>query len=126
MASPVRGASVARFLLAAPFFVAASSGGAFALAASVAPSVADAADGFNLRVIVKLAAPSGDTAAIAAEASRQASLPVTYAAAVDGTWHALQLHCADRAACDAAFARLRLSARYLAVELEGRKSRMMN
>ena len=123
--SPARGASIARLLLAAPF-VAASAGAAFGLAASAAPAVADAAEGFNLRVIVKLPAPSGDTAAIAAEASRQAGLPVTYAAAVDGTWHALQLRCADRAACDAALARLRHSTRYLAVELDGRKRRMMN
>lgn len=86
----------------------------------------DAAEGFELRVIVKLPSSSADASAIAADASRQAGVPVTYAAPVDGTWHALQLHCPDRAECDAAVARLRRGDRYLAVELDGRKRRLVN
>lgn len=123
MASSVRGASVVRYLLAAPF-VAASAAAAFGASGGAGASIADAAEGARLRVIVKLAAPSGDAMAIAAAATHEAGVPVSYAASVDATRHALVLHCADRAACDSALGRLRQSARYSAVELDGRKSRM--
>jgi hypothetical protein len=92
-----------------------------ACAASVAASAA--AEGVDTRVLVKLTQPAGDTTAIAAEASRLAGLPVRYAASVDGVWHALVLHCADAAACDAAMVRMRLSGVYAAVALDGHKSR---
>jgi hypothetical protein len=74
-------------------------------------------------VLVKLAHPSDDTAAIAAEASRQAGVPVRYGAAVSSAWHALSLHCPDAAACDAAIVRLRQSSVYTAVELDARKQK---
>ena len=98
---------------------------AAALAACAAAAPKDfAADATPLRVMVKLVRPSEDAAAIAAEAARVAGVPVTYAAATSATWHALALHCAGAAECDAAVARLRgAGASYQAVEIEGRKSR---
>jgi hypothetical protein len=75
----------------------------------------------SLRVMVQLVHASEDAAAIGAEASRIAGVPVDHAAATSTTWHALALHCAG-AECDAAIARLRAAgAVYRAVEIEGRK-----
>ena len=72
--------------------------------------------------MVKLARGSEDASAIAAEASRVAGVPVSYAAATSSTWHALCLHCAG-AECDAAIARLRAAGTiYQAVEIDGRKT----
>ena len=77
----------------------------------------------SIRVLVKLASPSTDRKAIAAEASRQAGVPVRYAAAVSPQWHALLLPCADSMACEAAFAGLqKADSPYLAVERDDRKS----
>jgi hypothetical protein len=99
---------------------------AAALAAcAAAPAPKDlAAETAPLRVMVKLVHPSEDTAAIGAEATRVAGVPVTYAAATSASWHALALHCTSPAECDAAVARLRgAGATYQAVEIEGRKTR---
>lgn len=98
---------------------------AAALAACTAPAPRErAAEAAPLRVMVKLAHPSEDAAAISAEATRVAGVPVTYAAATSASWHALALHCAGPAECEAAVARLRgAAATYQAVEIEGRKSR---
>ena len=95
-----------------------------ALAACARPSTADSeAGGVDMRVLVKLVAPSTDAVAIAAEASRRAGVPVRYAAAVSPQWHAVSLHCADAATCASAVERLRqAAATYLAVEPDGRKS----
>ena len=83
-----------------------------------------AARAVELRVLVKLVRPSQDTAAIAAEATRQAGVPASYAASVSAAWHSLSLRCVDAAACDAAVARLRqASGVYEAVELDARKQR---
>ncbi|HEY2561016.1 MAG TPA: hypothetical protein VGI48_15020 [Caldimonas sp.] len=77
-----------------------------------------------LRVMVKLVHGSDDAAAIGAEATRIAGVNVSYAAATSPLWHALALHCASAAECDAAIARLRAAATvYQAVEIEGRKTR---
>ena len=94
---------------------------ASALAACAAPREA-ASSAASLRVMVKLARSSEDANAIAAEASRVAGVPVSYAAATSSTWHALFLHCAG-SGCDAAIARLRAAATiYQAVEIDGRKT----
>ncbi|HZV94005.1 MAG TPA: hypothetical protein VFF72_12370 [Caldimonas sp.] len=99
---------------------------AASLAACAAPSVSASASmprEVDVRIIVKLLQPSGDTAAIAADAARRAGVEVTYAAAVSGVWHALVLHCPDAAACTAATVRLRDSGAYADVEIDGRKRR---
>lgn len=116
-----RAARSARVLLAAPF---AAAFAASALSACAAPAADPAAGGVQLRVLVKLAHPSEDRAAIAAEATRQAGVPASYAASVSAAWHALSLRCVDASACDAAVLRLRqASGVYEAVELDGRKQR---
>ena len=97
-----------------------------ALAACVGPSPdrVVAAQATPLRVLVKLVRPSEDAAAIGAEATRVAGVPVTYAAATSASWHALALHCAKGAACDAALGRMRAAVEvYQAVEIDGRKAR---
>ena len=95
------------------------------LAACAALPLADpVAQPVVVRVLVKLVSPSGDAAAISAEASRRAGVPVTYAAAASVNWHALALRCASAAECDAAIERMRSArATYDAVEIEGRKQR---
>lgn len=95
---------------------------ACALVACAAPRVAGADGTESLRVRVKLARPSEDASAIAAQATRIAGIAVTYAAATSATWHALDLHCAG-ARCDAAIARLRAADTfYQTVEIDGRKA----
>jgi hypothetical protein len=126
MAPSARSAGLVPSLLAARFSVVAFGAAAIALAACAAPSSAAAAgQEFAVRVVVKLAHPSDDTAAIAAEASRQAGVEVRYGAAVSSAWHALSLHCPDAAACEAAIVRLRQSSVYTAVELDARKQRVV-
>ena len=112
-----RGASAAPAAAACVF--------AAALTACAAPAPKDfAAQAAPLRVMVKLVRPSEDTAAIGAEATRVAGVPVTHAAATSASWHALALHCASAAECDVAVARLRgAGAVYQTVEIEGRKAR---
>ncbi|MEO8524645.1 MAG: hypothetical protein ABI460_08005 [Caldimonas sp.] len=79
----------------------------------------------NVRILVKLTRPTGDHAAIAAEASRQAGVAAKYAASVSAAWHALVLHCSDAAECDLAITRLQqASGSYEAVERDGRKQRL--
>jgi hypothetical protein len=108
-------------LRAAPFAVALA---ASALSACAAPAAAPTVGGVEVRVLVKLARPSQDSTAIAAEATRSAGVSASYASAVSAGWHALVLHCPDAPACDAAMLRLRqTSAVYEAVELDGRKQR---
>ena len=95
---------------------------ASALAACAAPREGGADAVAPLRVMVKLTRASDDANAIAAEATRIAGVPVSYAAATSSTWHALALQCA-RARCEAAIARLRAAGTvYQAVEIDGRKS----
>lgn len=96
---------------------------AAALAACTAPGATAADASAPLRVMVKLVRGTEDANAIAAEASRVAGVPVSYAAATSPTWHSLALHCAGAARCDAAIARLRAAgAIYRAVEIDGRKT----
>jgi hypothetical protein len=96
---------------------------AAALAACAAPSATAADAPPVLRVMVKLVRGSVDAKAIAAEATRVAGVPVSYAAATSPTWHSLALHCAGAAQCDAAISRLRAAgAIYQAVEIDGRKT----
>ena len=118
-----RAASSVRSLLAAPF-AAAVAVSALSACAAPAERALGGVGPVELRVLVKLARPSQDTAAIAAEATRQAGVPASYAASVSAAWHSLSLRCADAAACDAAVVRLRqASTVYEAVELDGRKQR---
>lgn len=93
------------------------------LVACTVPAPASSAPGADARILVKLAQPSEDKAAIAAAAARLAGVPVDYAASVSAQWHALYLHCPDAAACDAAIERLRRSGNYAAVEADLRKRR---
>ena len=75
-----------------------------------------------VRVLVKIAQASEDGEAIAAAASRQAGVPVRYAAATSFVWHALTLECRSQAECDSAIARLRAAkASYPVVERDVRK-----
>ncbi len=91
-------------------------------ACSAAPARDVAAQPQPLRVMVKLVRASDDAGAIGAEAGRIAGVPVSYAAATSPQWHAIALHCASSAECDAAVARLReATSVYQAVEIEGRK-----
>jgi len=108
--------------------VAAAAGCALAAAFTTACSAAGGREAagapLTLRVMVKLAHGSEDALAIGAEATRVAGIPVSHAAAASTQWHALALHCASAAECDAALARLRAAADlYQAVEIEGRKTR---
>jgi hypothetical protein len=123
MAPVVRNAGPARSLIAAPFAVAVATAFLVPTACAQPAAAAASAAGFDARLLVKLTHPSDDTAAIVAEAARQAGVPVSYAASVSAAWHALSLHCSDAAACDAAIARLRSSGGYLVVEPDGRKQR---
>ncbi|MEO8836957.1 MAG: hypothetical protein ABI364_09485 [Caldimonas sp.] len=93
------------------------------LAACAPPRGLAAGGAVDVRVLVKLVHGSEDAAAIRAEAARLAGVPVSYAAAVSPSWHALALHCADAAQCAAAIDLLRgAGATYQAVEIEGRKA----
>ena len=98
-----------------------------ALSACAAPVDVSASPAASLRVMVQLVHASEDARAIAGQAEQVAGVPVSYAAATSPTWHALALHCADAAACDAALARLRAAhTTYQAVEVDGRKTRSMS
>jgi hypothetical protein len=123
MAPSARGAGHARSFFFLPL-AGVLAGAACALMGCAVPAAAAAsAPSFDARVLVKLTRPSADAAAIAAEATRQAGVPVTYAASVSSDWHALYLHCPDAAACDAAMARMRQSGSYADVEPDARKRR---
>jgi len=100
--------------------------GAALTSACGAPGPRDVATGTPpLRVMVKLVHASDDADAIGAEAGRIAGVRVTYAASAGPQWHALALHCANNAECDAAIGRLRVAGNvYQSVEIEGRKSRL--
>jgi hypothetical protein len=109
--------------------VAAAAGCALvAVLASACSAPRDAAgEAPQLRVMVKLVRGSEDAVAIGAEASRIAGVRVSYAAATSAQWHALALHCASAAECDAAIARLRAANNvYQTVEIEGRKARLVS
>lgn len=73
-------------------------------------------------LLVKLAQPSIDAAAIAADASAASGHAVRYVSAVSEHWHALSLACGSAADCDAALQRLRAdTARFAAVQRDERK-----
>ena len=93
-------------------------------AAGEAP-LAQTAQPMTQRVLVELARPGDDPTAIAAEAARAAGVPVSYAAAVSPTRHALVVRCETAAQCNAAIGRMRAAtAIYQAVEIDGRKTRL--
>lgn len=121
MAFPDRSAGLACFLQATRRLCAGAAAATALAACAAAPSASSAIPLTGLRVIVKLAQPDGDPAAIAAAAAQRAGVPVRYAASVSAEWHALMLQCADAAACDAAIVRMRRSGAYASVEIDGHK-----
>lgn len=87
-------------------------------------SSASTPPGFSpeLRVLVKLAAASADTDAIAAQVAAAAGTNARYLAASSPQWHALALRCADVQTCEAAFRRLSANtAAFEAVQRDERK-----
>ena len=75
-----------------------------------------------MRLLVKLAQPSSDPAAIASLASRAAGVPARYLAASSPHWHAIALDCDGPLQCEAALERLRADrAVFDAVERDERK-----
>lgn len=78
---------------------------AFAATALAACAAAPAAGG-GMRVLVRLAQPSNDPAAIAALAARVSGHEAHYAASAGGDWHALMIRCRGADDCDAALRRL--------------------
>ncbi|MDB6002240.1 MAG: hypothetical protein JWP52_3939, partial [Rhizobacter sp.] len=92
--------------------------------ASTASSASASADQSpsGVRVMVKLAKPTVDRAAVAAHAQDVAGVPVQATNAVSPDWHALSLACANAAACDAAIARLRAdTGAFVAIETDARR-----
>lgn len=78
----------------------------------------------GLRVIVRLVQPSDDAAAIEQQAAQVARVPVRYAAAAGGNWHAIVLACSGETDCHAALQRLRdHPSLYAEVERDGRRKR---
>ena len=75
-----------------------------------------------MRLIVKLAQPTEDGAAIARRVSQSAGVPARYLAATSAAWHAVALECDGAAACETALERLRADRRHFdAVERDERK-----
>lgn len=92
------------------------------LAACAAPPAALSVVGAELRVIVKLAAASSDTRAIAERVAGAAGTPARYLAASSPQWHALALQCIDVQACETAFQRLSADSRaFEAVQRDERR-----
>ncbi len=76
----------------------------------------------DLRVLVKLAQPSTDSAAIARLVSSRAGVTARYLGSSSLTWHALVLPCSGVAECEAVLQRLRADAvAFQAVERDERK-----
>ena len=75
-----------------------------------------------LRLLVKLARPGAEPAAIARLASLGAGVPASYLAASSASWHAIALDCGGARACTAALERLRADrTNFEAVERDERK-----
>ena len=72
-----------------------------------ATSAGDAQASGETRVLVKLAQPSTDTAAITRAVEQAARVPARYVASTSPQWHALALRCGTTDDCDAALERLR-------------------
>ena len=76
----------------------------------------------GMSVLVKLAQPSMDAAAIAAQVADAAGRPARYLSASSTAWHAVHVRCTDAADCDAALQRLRADvARFEAAQSDQRK-----
>lgn len=76
----------------------------------------------ELRVLVKLARSSSDSAAIARLVSDRAGVTARYLGSISLTWHALTLPCSGASECDALLQRLRTDrAAFEAVERDERK-----
>lgn len=91
---------------------------AFALAGCAAQQ----AESAGMSVLVKLARPSMDAAAIAAQVESAAGRPARYQSASSTAWHAVHVGCTDAADCEAVLQRLRAdTARFEAVQRDERK-----
>jgi hypothetical protein len=98
-------ATVAASMTWMTWLAACAAPGIVAAPAAAPAAVADVASA-ELRVMVKLATASADTAAIAAQVSAAAGTNARYLAASSPQWHALALRCADVQTCEAAYQRL--------------------
>jgi hypothetical protein len=95
---------------------------ALGAAVSGLAACASAAPETELRVLVKLAQPSSDTAAIARLVSSRAGVAARYLGSSSLAWHALVLPCSGAAECDGMLQRLRSDRVSLqAVERDERK-----
>jgi hypothetical protein len=75
-----------------------------------------------MQVLVKLAQPAADGAAIAAQASAATGRAVRYVASSSEFWHALAVPCTGASDCEAALQQLRAdTAHYAAVQRDERK-----
>ena len=75
-----------------------------------------------MRLIVKLAQPTEDGAAIARLVSQSAGVPARYLTATSAAWHAVAVECDGARACEAALKRLRADRRHFeAIERDERK-----
>lgn len=93
-----------------------------ALGACAADGAAEAVPAGPLRIVVQLAGPVADPAAVAAAVSASSGLDARYLAAVSADSHVLSLACRDAADCGAALERLRNDRRqFAAVRIDGRK-----
>jgi hypothetical protein len=93
------------------------------VAACAAPdaAVATATPPSEARLLVKLAHPASDGAAIAREVGASAGVPARYLSSSSAQWHVVVLRCASSAECDAAVQRLRAdTARIEAVQPDQR------
>jgi hypothetical protein len=92
-------------------------------AADAAPARAGTAD---IRLLVKLARPWTDGAAIERRAAAIAGVPVRYLAATSPQWHALALRCAPAPECNRALRRLRAdTSTFDAVEFDERRGPLL-
>lgn len=80
---------------------------ALAAISGCATPTGDAAPTPETRVLVKLAQPSTDAAAIERAVEQSARVPARYVASSSAQWHALALRCGTPSECDAALERLR-------------------
>lgn len=76
----------------------------------------------GLAVLVKLAQPSANGAAIATQVSLATSRPARYVSTSGADWHLVEVACRGPADCELALQRLRLdTARFVAAQRDERK-----
>ena len=80
---------------------------ALATLTACATAASDVQTNAETRVLIKLAQPSTDPAAITRAVEQAAGVPARYVASSSAQWHALALRCGAPDACEAALERLR-------------------